>query len=300
MRAGIRTMTSRSPFAPRPDDKLSLASTVRLNNGASMPRFGLGLWAVRGQSEAVATLKSAINELGYVHVDTAQYYRNEDHLGHFVRSETTVPRSSLFLTTKTYTKGAGAYESIEGSLATAGLDYWDLVLIHAPDGGRKARLETWEALSRLVRDGKVKNIGVSNYGPKHLDELADAEIKPVVNQIECHPFYAQTPLRAKSESMGIVVQAYCPLARNNYDNDATLTAVAERNGKSVAQVLLRWSIQSGMVPLPKSSNPQRQRENAEALTGGWQLSDADMKALHALDRGLSGSVEEQTLSQDAP
>lgn len=221
-------------------------------------------------------------------------------MGRFANEVSSVPRSELFLTTKTFTKGSGAYDSIQRTLDKAGLAYWDLVLIHAPDGGAKARKETWDALSKLVEQGKAKSIGVSNYGSKHLEELRNERIKPVVNQIECHPFFAQRQLRKDTESHGIVVQAYCPLARNQYDGDETLNAVAKRNGKTVAQVLLRWSIQEGMVPLPKSSNPGRQKENADALIAGWSLSAEDMAELSKLDRGDSGAIESQTMSQNAP
>lgn len=295
-----RTMSSSaytSPFAPRPDEKLTLSSTVPLPNGLTMPRFGIGTWEMFGD-EPVTALKHAVEKLGYLHIDTAEYYRN--NVGKFVHS-TSVPREKLFVTTKTFAKGPNAKSSIERTTAKENMDYWDLVLIHAPDGGRQARLSAWEGLSELVKAGKIKALGVSNYGEKHIKELLDSkpDVLPVTNQIECHPFFAQVPLRKYCEEHKIPVQSYCPLARGEYYSDATLKEVAQSNNKTPAQIMLRWGVQSGLVPLPKSSNPDRQAENADALVGGWALSDDDMRKLDGLDRGSSGAVEIQTMSQNA-
>lgn len=148
-----------------------------------MPRFGIGTWEMFG-SETFDALQNAVEKEGYVHIDTAQYYRNEDQVGKFVQSSK-VPRDELFVTTKTFAKGASARTSIEKSLAAAGLDFWDLVLIHAPDGGKEARLSAWKELSKLVHEGKVKSLGVSNYGEKHIQELLDSkpDVLPVTNQV---------------------------------------------------------------------------------------------------------------------
>lgn len=248
---------------------------------------------------------------------------DEDQVGKFVTSSS-IPREKLFVTTKTFSKGASAKNTIESSLKKSGLEYWDLVLIHAPDGGKEARLSAWKALSELVKEGKVKSLGVSNYGEHHIKELLDSQpdVVPVTNQvsrageyepttftdcfnstrlqIECHPFFPQVSLRRYCESHNIPVQSYCPLARQEHFSNSTLQGIASELSKTPAQVMLRWAVQSGLVPLPKSSNEQRQRENADALVGGWELSDEQMRQLDDLGRDGGRAVEIQTMSQDAP
>ncbi|KIS70398.1 uncharacterized protein UMAG_01567 [Mycosarcoma maydis] len=290
-------MTDR--FAPLRDEKLTLGSSITMVDGYAMPRFGIGAWDMRG-SECKQALLNAFDKAGYRHVDTARYYRNEADCGEAVR-ECSVPRSELFYTTKVYLNEMGGGSktrlAVEDSLAKAGLDYLDLVLLHAPDGGKKFRLDSWDTLTELVQEGKVRSLGVSNFGPHHIQELIDSKPKvlPVCNQIECHPFFAQKEVRAASEAHSIIVQAYCPLARGHYYGDPTLKKVAAETGKTEAQVMLRWLVQHGIVALPKSSNLQRQVENAECLT--FVLSDEQMKELDALDRGDKGWVEEQCQSQ---
>lgn len=171
-----------------------------------MPRFGIGAWEMT--SDTIPALRSAVESVGYVHIDTAQYYRNESSVGQYAR-ESSVGREKLFITTKTFTKGKGAKESIERSLEKAGLEYWDLVLIHAPDGGKKARAETWEALSGLVEEGKVRRLGVSNYGEKHIKELLDSKPKvlPVVNQVSIARWHmtATVTLREHANADPVIV-----------------------------------------------------------------------------------------------
>jgi diketogulonate reductase-like aldo/keto reductase len=313
-------MTSLSPFAPKSGEKLTLTSSIKLQDGTSQPRFGIGAWAMRGQ-EAYKALLGSLQDVGYRSIDTAKYYQNETEVGQAIR-DSGIPRSDIYATTKLFTGAMGGglktEKAYQDSLDKSGLDYWDLVLLHAPDGGKEFRLKTWETLTKYVESGQIKSLGVSNFGIHHIDEMVQAnlKVKPVVNQIECHPFFAQRELRKKCEENGIVVQAYCPLARGRYYGDKTLVDVAKRNDKSEAQVMLRWLLQHGIIPLPKSSNPQRQKENAESLD--FELSSEDMKgeqeqsirrdddltsvstALDSLDRGQRGAVESQTLSQNAP
>ncbi|GAC96418.1 hypothetical protein PHSY_003998 [Pseudozyma hubeiensis SY62] len=290
-------MTGR--FAPLCGEKLTLSSSIKMVDGYTMPRFGIGAWDMRG-GECKRALLTAFDKAGYRHVDTARYYGNEAACGEAVR-ECSVPRSELFYTTKIRPTDMGGGErtrsAIEDSLKKTGLEYLDLVLLHAPDGGKKHRLDSWATLTDLVQEGKIRSLGVSNFGPQHIQELMDSKprLPPVCNQIECHPFFAQKELRAACDSHSIIVQAYCPLARGQYYGDATLQKVAAETGKTEAQVMLRWLIQHGIVALPKSSNPQRQVENAESLS--FELSDEQMKELDALDRGDKGWVEVQTQSQ---
>ncbi|CDR88653.1 related to 2,5-diketo-D-gluconic acid reductase [Sporisorium scitamineum] len=290
-------MTGR--FAPLRGEALTLSSSIKMVDGYTMPRFGIGAWDMRG-AECYQALLNAFDKVGYRHVDTARYYKCEAECGQAVR-ECSVPRSQLFYTTKVYLNelggGAKTRAAVEDSLATAGLDYLDLVLVHAPDGGTKFRLDSWATLSELVQEGKVRSLGISNFGPHHIEELINSKPKvlPVCNQIECHPFFAQKEVRAASEKHSIIVQAYCPLARGRYYGDATLKKVAAETGKTEAQVMLRWLVQHGIVALPKSSNPKRQAENAECLS--FELSFEQMQELDSLDRGDKGWVEVQTQSQ---
>lgn len=270
-------MTGR--FAPLRGETLSLSSSIKMADGHTMPRFGIGAWDMRGD-ECRKALLNAFDHAGYRHVDTARYYRNETEVGQAIR-ECSVPRSDIFATTKVYLNemggGSKTRSAIEDSLAKAKLDYFDLVLLHAPDGGRKFRLDSWATLTELVQEGKIRSLGVSNFGPHHIKELIDSkpQVPPVVNQIECHPFFAQKEVRRVSEEANIVVQAYCPLARGKYYGDKTLKKVAHETGKTEAQVMLRWLVQHGIVALPKSSNPKRQVENAESLL--FELSDQQMQ-----------------------
>ncbi|SAM80150.1 related to 2,5-diketo-D-gluconic acid reductase [Ustilago bromivora] len=286
-------------FAPKQGEKLSLSSYIKMIDGYTMPRFGIGAWDMRG-SECRTALLNALDKAGYRHVDTARYYRNEEACGQAVR-ECSVPRSEIFYTTKVYLNemGGGSItrNAVEDSLSKSGLDYLDLVLIHAPDGGIKFRLDSWATLTELVQEGKIRSLGVSNFGPQHIRELLDSKPKvlPVVNQVELHPFFAQKELRKACEKEGIIVQAYCPLARGRYYGNENLVKVAKETGKTEAQVMLRWLVQSGIVALPKSANPQRQVENAECLS--FELSSEQMQELDALDRGDKGWIEIQSQSQ---
>lgn len=271
---------------------------VQLRSGAAMPRLGLGLWATHGQ-ECVEAVKHAFT-LGYRHVDTAKYYGNERELGQAVR-DSTVPRADLFLTTKLFLPGDGGSstrQSVLESLEKAGLEYWDLVLIHNPDGGRRVRELTWHELERLVDEGRIRSLGVSNYGPQHIVECLEyCRIPPSVNQIELHPFFIAHDVIRMCKEHGIVVQAYCPLVRGQYHDNQVLQRVASAHKCSVPQVLLAWSLGNGFVPLPKSVHVKRQQENFEAL--GLRLSEAELADISGLDRGLDGSIEVQTYSMTA-
>lgn len=264
-----------------------------------MPRFGIGAWEMR-EKECEQAILGALNDVGYRNIDTAKYYANEREVGAAIRGSS-VPREQIYATTKLFTNdmggGSRTRSAVEDSLSQSGLNYWDLILLHAPDGGHDFRLKTWATLTELVKEGKIRSLGVSNFGEHHIDQLMTTkpEVVPVVNQIECHPFFAQKKLRAHCEKYNIAIQAYCPLARSKYYGDKILSAVAKETGRTEAQVMLRWELQSGMIPLPKSSNPGRQKENAEALA--FELTEEQMKQLDGCDKGDQGWVEEQVLSQ---
>ena len=258
---------------------------LALNTGASIPQLGLGVWQTprgEGTRRAVA---SALG-LGYRHVDTARIYGNEADVGAGVR-ESGVPRDQVFITTKLWNDDQGydrALGAFDASLGRLGLDYVDLYLVHWPVAGK--RLESWRALERIFADKRARAIGVSNFMPRHLDELlVKANVVPAVNQIEISPFLQQRETRAACARHGIVVEAYSPLTRGSRFDHPAVVAAAARTGRSPAQVLLRWGIEHGLVVLPKSTHAERIRENAAIFD--FALDPASRAALDACDEGLT-------------
>lgn len=263
---------------------LSLASTVLLNNGVPMPVLGLGVYQTPpGRATRDAVL--AAFDAGYRLVDTARIYGNEADVGEAI-SASDLPRDGIFVTTKLWNADHGydeALRAFEASRRRLGLAYVDLYLIHWPV--HEARLESWRALNRLLKDGRCRAIGVSNYMVRHLDELVGAEdVVPAVNQIEVSPFLQPRAAIARSKGLGIQVEAYSPLTKARRLRDATLREVSDRVGRTPAQVLLRWSLQKGFVVIPKSARPERIRENAAVFD--FELGSADMDLLDGLDEGL--------------
>ncbi|MBS2015323.1 MAG: aldo/keto reductase [Deltaproteobacteria bacterium] len=258
-------------------------ATLPLRDGGAIPILGLGVWqAPRGGVTREAVLTALRH--GYRHIDTARIYGNEDEVGAAVR-DSGVPRAEVFVTTKLWNEDHGfdkAMKAFDTSLARLGLDYVDLYLVHWPVGG--ARKETWRALERIKAEKRARHIGVSNYLVNHLEEMKGyAKELPEVNQIEVHPFLQHRDTRAWCAKNGIVVEAYSPLTRGQRLQDPRIAAVAERVRKTPAQVLVRWSVQHGMVPLPKSVREPRIVENAGVFD--FTLDDAAMKELDALDEG---------------
>lgn len=258
---------------------------VRLNNGIEMPQLGLGVFRAQTGGEAFSAVLEALR-LGYRHIDTARIYQNEADVGNAVR-ESGVAREDVFVTTKLWNDDQGydqALWAFEASLDRLGFDYVDLYLLHWPVVGK--RLDSWKALEHLQSEGRVRAIGVSNFMPRHLEELmAHASVTPAVNQIEVHPFLQRRETRAFCERHGIVVEAYSPLTKGYRLEDRVLTEVAREAGKTPAQVLLRWGIQHGMVVLPKSVRPERLAENAAIFD--FILSPEQMQRLDALEEGLA-------------
>lgn len=259
-------------------------TTIRLANGVAIPSVGLGVFRA-GPDDTFAAVRTAI-QAGYRHVDTARVYGNEEAVGAAVRSSG-VPREEIFVTTKLWNADHGeerALRAFEDSRRRLGLEQVDLFLLHWPVP--RLRLDSWRALERLLADGRVRAIGVSNFLPSHLDELAaSATVLPHVDQIEVHPFHQQRETRAWCSRHGVVVEAYSPLTKGLRLRHPAVLAAAEPLGRTPAQILLRWGLEAGMVVLPKSVRPERIAENAAIFD--FALDEATRAALDALDEGLA-------------
>ncbi|KAH8675574.1 aldo-keto reductase family 1 member E1 [Xylariales sp. PMI_506] len=256
-----------------------------------MPQIQLGLYMMSGR-EVLASVPWAL-EAGYRGFDCAQMYRNEAEAGRAIRSFLSsspgLSREDIFYTTK-LASNSTSYDavrrSIKKSVNACGLGYVDLFLLHSPYGGTEARLASWRAVEDAIDEGEIRSGGVSNYGVKHIEELmaSNPRIKPSVNQIEVHPFNTQVDIREACARHGIVVEAYGPLARAMRMRDPTILALAKKYACTPAQLMVRWSLQHGLVPLPKSVKKARLLENVEVAT--FEISDDDMAAMDALDEHL--------------
>ncbi|EPZ52518.1 aldo/keto reductase [Alicyclobacillus acidoterrestris] len=257
-----------------------LTDTTTLNNGVKMPWFGLGVWQTKAGDEVENAVTYALNA-GYRHIDTAAAYQNEEGVGNAVR-KSGIPRNELFITTKLWNADQGydtALRAFEESNKRLGLEYVDLYLIHWPVKGKYK--DSWKALEKLYKDGVVRAIGVSNFHVHHLEDLlADAEIVPAVNQVECHPLLTQTELRTFCADHKIQFEAWSPLMQGHLDNDV-LVNIAKKYNKTPAQVVLRWDLQHGIVTIPKSIRESRIIENAQVFD--FELSTDDMNAIDALN-----------------
>ena len=260
--------------------------TVVLSNGVVLPTLGLGVYQAPAGGVTTAAVLSAL-EAGYRHIDTAAAYRNEGDVGLALRSSD-VPRGEIFITTKLWNTDHG-YDSTlaacDASLARLSLDYVDLYLVHWPVEG--LRLDTWRAMEQILADGRARAVGVSNYMIHHLEELlAHAEQPPAVNQFELSPYIygSRRELVEWCRDHNIVVEAYSPLTKGIKLGDPVLAAIGDRHGKSPAQVLIRWALDHDFVVIPKSTNPERIRQNIDVFD--FSLSDDEMAELDGLDEGL--------------
>ena len=258
---------------------MTLGRSIELHDGHFMPSIGLGTWQLSG-STAREAIHTAL-EAGYRLIDTAAMYQNEREVGEAIR-EAEIPREEIFVTTKLNNPDHGyeaALKAFDRSLATLTLEYVDLYLIHWPVEG--LRQETWRALVKIREEGRARSIGVSNYTVRHLEDLrTKSEVVPVVNQVEFHPWVLQRDLLDYCREQGIVLEAYSPLVKGNRLRNRVLVEVAETHEVSPAQVLVRWNLQHGTVPIPKSSKPDHIRANIDVW--GFSLSDEEMNALDGL------------------
>ncbi|MCY7835051.1 aldo/keto reductase [Bacillus haynesii] len=263
----------------------NLQDRITLNNGTTMPWFGLGVFKVEEGPELVQAVKTAIKH-GYRSIDTAAIYGNEEGVGQGIREglkEAGISREDLFVTSKVWNDDLGYDETIaayEASLEKLGLDYLDLYLIHWPVEGRYNA--AWKALETLYEQGRVKAIGVSNFHIHHLEDLLkDAAVKPAINQVEYHPRLTQKELQTFCSSHGIQLQAWSPLMQGQLLSHPLLKDIADKHGKTPAQVILRWDLQNGVITIPKSTKAERIAQNADIFD--FELTIEEMKQIDGLN-----------------
>jgi methylglyoxal/glyoxal reductase len=271
----------------------NLKDTTTLHNGVKMPWVGLGVFKVTDGEEVVQSVKAAIKN-GYISIDTAAIYKNEEGVGQAIK-ESGVPREELFITTKLWNADQGyesTLEAFETSMNKLGLEYLDLYLIHWP--GKDKYKETWRAFEKLYKEGRVRAIGVSNFLVHHLEDLmSTAEIKPMVNQVEFHPHLTQKELLAFCEKEGIQLEAWSPLKQGQLLNEPVLEDIAHKYNKSVAQVILRWDLQHGVVTIPKSIKEHRIIENANIFD--FELTIEDMGKIDELNQDSRAGSHPDTM-----
>ena len=257
---------------------------VTLNNGLKMPQLGFGVWRVEDEQATTAVTKAL--EVGYRSIDTAMVYKNEDGVGKAIR-ESSIPREDLFITTKVWNTDHGYENTLRAydeSLERLGLDYVDLYLVHWPTPEYDQYIETYKALEKLYQDGRVKAIGVCNFELDHLQRLLkECDVKPVLNQIECHPYLSQTEMKEFCANNDIFVEAWSPLHQGGEVlQDEVVQKIAEQHGKTPAQVVLRWHLQNNSIVIPKSVTPSRIEENFSVFD--FELSTSEMNNIHNLNR----------------
>ena len=270
---------------------MSEVPTVTLANGVAMPALGLGT-SPMGDAETEATVTAALG-VGYRLIDTAENYRNEGGVGRGIRASG-VDRDEVFVTTKFNARWHGvdeAQQAFANSAERLGLDRIDLLLIHWPNPKRDRYVDAWRGLVKLLEDGKVRAIGVSNFKPAHLDRLVEETgVTPHVNQVQLDPRIGKADERSYHEAHGIVTESWSPIgAGGDLLADPTIGEVARAHGKTPAQVVLRWHVQLGLIPIPKTSKPERLVQNLDVF--GFELSPEEMDRLTSLDRGGEGAMD---------
>lgn len=268
---------------------------IKLNDGNSIPQFGLGVYQVPEGEATINAVKTAL-EMGIRHIDTAHAYQNERSVGKAIK-ESGVPRSDVWVTTKLWPSEYGegvTSDAIDKMLKRLDTDYIDLLLLHQQFGDY---IGAYKDMERAVKDGRVKSIGLSNFESERLEEvLAMAEIPPSVLQVECHPYYQQNELKKRIEKYGTVIESWYPIGHGdkNLINEPLFTQLAQKYGKSNVQIILRWHIQEGTIVFPRSTNPVHIKENFEIFD--FQLTEEEMNEIRQLDSGkrfFNMSLEEQ-------
>ncbi len=264
---------------------------LSLNDGNSIPQIGYGVFKIP-PTETRKAVEQAL-EVGYRHIDTAQMYGNEREVGEAVRASG-LAREDVFITSKLnnpFHLPDDARKAFDGTIRDIGLDYIDLFLIHWPlpmhHGGNF--VSTWKVMEEFKQDGRARSIGVSNFQVPHLERLlAESETVPAVNQIEAHPYFTNDTVRLFNRKHDIVTEAWAPIAKGRVMDDATILPIAERHGKTPAQVVIRWHLQRGDVVFPKTAKPSRMKENFNVFD--FELSPDEMDAIRSLNRGEEGRI----------
>ena len=268
--------------------------TLEFSNGNAIPILGLGVWKAEDGKQVEQAIHWAL-DAGYRSIDTAAIYGNESGVGQALK-DTQVPREEIFLTTKIWNEEL-RQDNVEAAFAASlerlQQDYVDLLLIHWPVAGKFTN--AWKHFERFYEQGKARAIGVSNFMPEHLEELMGvASIKPMINQIEYHPYLQQRETEALCRKEGILVQAWSPLMQGNMMSEPVLTELAQKYGKSNAQIILRWNVQKDVVTIPKSTNQGRIQENIGVFD--FEISSGDMDRIDALERGHRFGPDPYTFS----
>jgi len=268
---------------------LSAVPNITLNDGNTIPQLGFGVFQIEPAETAEAVGRAL--EIGYRHIDTAEMYGNEKEVGEGIRASG-LDRADVFVTSKlnnSFHEPGDAREAFDTTLSELGFDYVDLFLIHwpLPTVGNGDFVSTWRALEEFKGDGRARSIGVSNFQIEHLERLAsETDAVPAVNQIEVHPYLTNEAVRGYGQEHGIVTEAWSPIAQGGVLEDSTITQIADKVGKTPAQVVLRWHIQRGDIVFPKSVTPSRMEENFALFD--FELDASDMKEITGLDRGEDG------------
>lgn len=280
----------------------TVTQTYTLSNGVRIPSIGFGTWQVADGREAVDSVKAAI-KAGYRHIDTAQGYGNEEGVGRAVR-ESGIDRGELFITSKLVNSVRGyeqTHKAFEDSLKKLGTDYMDLFLLHWPvpvnfkHNWQKMNADSWRAMEELHKAGRIRALGISNFRKKHIDELLKtANVLPVVNQIRLCPGDTQDKTVQYSRDKGMLLEAYSPLGTGDLFGVPELKEISRKTGKTIAQVALRWSLQRGFLPLPKSITPARIKENLQVFY--FELAEEDMQRINALDGVVGYSADPDNIS----
>jgi 2,5-diketo-D-gluconate reductase A len=270
-------------MSPKKGAQMTQVPTVALNNGRAIPQLGFGVFQIPPDETTRATLDALT--VGYRHIDTAQMYGNEAAVGEAIR-RSELERDELFVTSKINNNRQSRDEvlaSFDASLDALGLDQIDLMLIHWPLARVRDFTVAWAALEEVYRAGRARSIGVSNFQQSHIGRLlAEAEVRPVVNQIEVHPYLTQNPLREYCAEHQIAIEAWSPIAQGVVLDDRSIAEIAQRVDRTPAQVVLRWHVQRGDIVFPKSTHVERMRENFALFD--FELSDEDMADISSRDR----------------